>query len=517
MVKMANFEEDGRPVVWCEYAHSMGNSTGNLFEFWDAIRANKRMFGGYIWDWVDQGLLQKTPEGEDYYAFGGDMGDTKINSGNFCLNGIVDPARNPKPALWECKKVFQPIKITAKNLKKGVVEIFNRHDFTNLNEFDITWELQKDGVTIKSGLLKPIDLEPNASKTLTIPFKFPKETTTGSEYFIRIGFQLKAAKNWANKGHEIAWQQLQLPLSTTKPIIDTTTLPNLSVDNNNNTTKTEIKGEGFTIAFSKDTGELISFKSKNEELIHGALIPNFWRPVTDNDRAGAKTTKLLKVWKNAHKNKDLVNFNVKELATNTIKITTSYLLKDVNSKLHLNYTIYGDGSIQVDNTFNIDESSNLPILPKYGMQIEIPKQYDNFTYLGKGPHENYNDRNLSADVGLYKESVSQDYHMYIRPQESSNKTEVRWFSLTNSNGKGFKISGVSSNLSVSAWPYTTKDIEDALHTYDLKKRDFITLNIDHKQMGVGGDDSWSTKALPHEPFRVQPKDYNYSFTFKPIK
>lgn len=513
MVKMANFEEDDRPVIWCEYAHSMGNSTGNLFEFWNAIRSNKRMIGGYIWDWVDQGLLQKTAEGEDYYAFGGDMGDTKINSGNFCLNGIVDPARIPKPALWECKKIFQPIKIIAKDLKKGLVEIYNRHDFTNLNEFNITWELQKDGVLVKNGLLKPINLEPNSSKTITIPFKMPKEKTE-SEYFIRIAFQLKDSKNWANKGHEIAWQQLKLPLNTTKPKIDYSKSADLSIDDN--TIKTEIKGNGFSVSFNKETGELESFQSNNEELIHGALIPNFWRPITDNDRAGAKTHKILKVWKNAHKNKSLESFVVKEVESNQVSVETTYLLKDINSKLHLNYTIHGDGSIQVNNELNIDKSSNLPILPKYGMQIELPKQYDNFTYLGKGPHENYNDRNQSADVGLYDESVSNDYHMYIRPQESSNKTEVRWFTLTDKKGKGISVTGLSSNLSVSAWPYTTKDIEVALHTYDLKKRDFITLNIDYKQMGVGGDDSWSKKALPHQQFRVPAKDYSYSFTIKPI-
>lgn len=188
----------------------------------------------------------------------------------------------------------------------------------------------------------------------------------------------------------------------------------------------------------------------------------------------------------------------------------------MNSVLNLLYIVYGDGTIEVENVLDVDEASNLPILPKYGMQIEIPKAYDGFTYFGKGPHENYNDRCLSADVGLYKESVANDYHMYIRPQESSNKTEVRWFTLTNKKGKGIKVTGLSSNLSVSAWPYTGKDIEDALHTYDLKKSEFITLNIDYKQMGVGGDDSWSKKALPHKQFRIPAKDYSYSFTIKPV-
>ncbi|MCB4807875.1 DUF4981 domain-containing protein [Tamlana sp. 62-3] len=510
MVKMANLEDDGRPVIWCEYAHSMGNSTGNLFEFWDAIRANKRMIGGYIWDWVDQGLLQKTESGEDYFAFGGDMGDTAINSGNFCLNGIVDPVRKPKPALWECKKVFQPVEITANDILSGWVEVKNTHDFINLNQFNIEFKLQKDGVTIKEEAVNPVNVLPNQLEKIKIPFKLPK-LKEGSEYFVRVSFKLKEATKWAAKGHEIAWEQLSIPNVKNTSEIDYSKTPKLTVN------ESKIIGKDFKIEFNSKTGELTSFKFKNEELIHGALIPNFWRPITDNDRAGARTPKLLKVWRNAHKNKSLESFDVKQIKANQVEVTTSYLLKDVNAVLKLNYTIYGDGTINVENIFDVDEASNLPILPKYGMQIEIPKSFDAFTYFGKGPHENYNDRNLSADVGLYTESVENDYHMYIRPQESSNKTEVRWFTLTNKSGKGIKVTGLSNNLSVSAWPYTAKNIEDALHTYDLKKADFITLNIDHKQMGVGGDDSWSQKALPHEQFRVPAKDYSYSFSIKPIK
>lgn len=513
MVNMANFKEETRPVIWCEYAHSMGNSTGNLFEFWDAIRENKRMIGGYIWDWVDQGLLQKTSEGEEYYAFGGDMGDIEINSKNFCLNGIVDPARKPKPALWECKKVFQPIKITAKNLNNGEIEILNRHDFTNLNNFDVFWELQEDGKLLKSGILEEINLEPNKTKTVKIPFKSPK-VKAGAEYFLRIGFKLKEATNWASKGHEIAWEQLKLPFSKVLPESDSTKFSNLTSAEDANSVN--IIGKGFSIVFNKKSGDLVSFKHQNEELIHKPLVPNFWRPTTDNDRGGGKTPKTLGIWKDAGKTKELKSIKIKKHSDNTIEVNTIHLINDVNATLSINYNVYGDGTILVENKFHVDSPDSLPMLPKYGMQVEISKQFDTFTYLGKGPHENYNDRNLSADVGLYSESVSNDYYMYIRPQESSNKTNVRWLSLTDKNGKGFYVAGVSSYLSVSAWPYTTQNIDNALHTYDLKKEDFITLNIDYKQMGVGGDDSWSKNALPHEQFRVPVKDYSYSFLIKPI-
>jgi beta-galactosidase len=513
MVKMANFKEENRPVIWCEYAHSMGNSTGNLFEFWDAIRANKRMIGGYIWDWVDQGLLQKSAEGEDYYAFGGDMGDIKINSSNFCLNGIVDPDRVPKPALWECKKVFQPIKISAKNLNNGEVEILNRHDFTNLNKFDVFWELQEDGKLLQSGITENIDLAPNKTKTINIPFREPK-LKAGAEYFLRIGFKIKESTNWASKGHEVAWEQLKLPFSKALPALNTTKLKKLALTENVNSIN--IIGNRFSINFNKKSGELVSFKKSNEEFIHGPLIPNFWRPVTDNDRGGGKTPKTLGIWKDAGKDRVLKSITTNRYSNNTIVVNTIYLIKEANATLSINYTIYGDGTILVENKFHVESPNALPMLPKYGMQMQIPKQYDAFTYLGKGPHENYSDRNLSADVDLYSESVSKDYYMYIRPQESSNKTDVRWFTLTNNKDKGLYIAGVSSNLSVSAWPYTTQEIDSALHTYDLKKEDFITLNIDYKQMGVGGDDSWSQNALPHEQFRVPAQGYSYSFMLRPI-
>lgn len=513
MEKMANFDGENRPVIWCEYAHSMGNSTGNLFEFWDTIRSNKRMIGGYIWDWVDQALLQQTPEGENYYAFGGDMGDTEINSSNFCLNGIVDPVRVPKPALLECKKVFQPVKITAKNIKNNEIEITNRHDFTNLDKFDLFWELQEDGKVLKSGTLDPIDLSPNETQVVKISYKKPK-IKKGAEYFLRVGFKLNESTIWAKKGHEIAWEQLKLPIHKDLPKVNTSKFPDLTVFQDIN--KINIKGTDFNITFDKASGGLVSFLQKNKELIHNPLTPHFWRPVTDNDRGGAKTPKILKKWRKATNNRELKTISTDRVADNILKVTTQYFIKDIDGTVNINYTIYGDGSVLVENTMLLKNTNSLPMLPKYGMQLEINKQYDDLTYLGKGPHENYSDRNLSADVGLYKESVANDYYMYIRPQESSNKTDVRWFSLTNKEGNGLSITGVSSNLSVSAWPYTTKNIEKALHTYDLKKEEFITLNIDYKQMGVGGDDSWSEDALPHEKFRLPAKNYSYSFLLKPI-
>lgn len=508
MVEMANLEGENRPVVWCEYAHSMGNSTGNLFEFWDAIRANKRLIGGYIWDWVDQGLLQKTDSGESYYAYGGDMGDTAINDKNFCMNGIVDPARNPKPALWEVKKIYQPFVITGKDLNRGEIELTNWYDFTNLNEFNIFWQLQEDGRVLQQGQLDPVDLSAGKSTTVRVPFTSPKPVA-GANYYLQLSIQLKSDQSWARAGHEIASEQLILPFSEAAPLVKSSKIKALKINGNT------IEGRDFSVSFDEKTGTLQSIKQAGKEFLTEGLIPHFWRPSTDNDRGGGRTLRTLGVWREASNKRHVTSYNIEQVSQKEVAVTTVQGLPDVNSKVKVTYRIFGSGDILVENTF--EAGDELPMLPKYGMQMQIPSSYDQLTWLGRGPHENYADRQMSAYVGKYTESVSEDYYMYLLPQESSNKTDVEWFTLTDARGDGLYIGSVSAPLSISAWPYTTEDIEAAQHPYDLKKRDFITVNIDHKQMGVGGDDSWSLQALPHEAFRVPAQNYSYSFLIKPIR
>ncbi|MHB0753801.1 beta-galactosidase, LacZ type [Polaribacter sp. M15] len=508
MEKMSELEGEERPIIWCEYAHSMGNSTGNLFKYRDVFRNNKQIIGGYIWDWSDQGLSQKTKDGEFFYAFGGDMGDTKINSSNFCLNGIVGPDREIKPATWEVKKVFQPVEIHPKNLEQGTFTIKNWHNFTNLNQFDVFWELQENGKVLKSGMLNPIDAAPNKTTTLTIPFKKPK-IKEASEYFIRVSLKLKNDTNWAKKGHEIAWEQFKLPFYKEAKLISLKRIKNISVTNNT------IKGTNFKIDFNEADGKISNFIFNNKSLVVSGLQPSFWRPITDNDRGGAKTQKHLAVWREASKMAKLSSFELKKISDKKALATSSYTFANNKASMKVEQLIYGDGTIKVDVTFNADQS--LPILPKLGLQLKIPTNYNNLQYLGRGPHENYWDRKLSADVGTYKTTVTDDYYSYIRPQESSNKTDVRWMKLTDNAGTGVLIKAINENLSMSAIPYSTWNIEEALHTYDLKKTAFYTINIDHKQMGVGGDDSWSQKALPHKEFRIPAKNYNYSFLIQPIK
>jgi beta-galactosidase len=508
MVEMANLEGENRPVVWCEYAHSMGNSTGNLFEFWDAIRANKRMIGGYIWDWVDQGLLQKNSDGTAYYAYGGDMGDTAINDKNFCMNGIVDPARNPKPALWEVKKIYQPVVITGKDPDAGEIELSNWFDFTNLNELNILWELQEDGRLLQKGQLDALDLPPGQSTVLRVPFSTPR-LVPGADYYLRIGIQLKNDTRWAKAGHEIAWEQLQLPIGKEAPVVKISAMKELQIDGNT------IRGKDFSVTFDEKTGLMQSLKKGGKEYLQEGLIPHFWRPSTDNDRGGGHTLRTLGVWREASKNRYISSYNIERVSSKEVIVSTVQQLPDVNSSVRINYHVFGSGDMLIENA--LEAGDDLPMLPKYGMQLQVPAGFDHLTWLGRGPQENYADRKMGADIGRYSRSLEEDYYMYLFPQESSNKTDVSWFTLTDARGDGLYIGSASGPLSISAWPYTTEDIEAARHPFDLKKRDFITVNVDMKQMGVGGDDSWSLQALPHEAFRLPAKDYRYSFIIKPIR
>ncbi|MEM6377380.1 MAG: glycoside hydrolase family 2 TIM barrel-domain containing protein [Bacteroidota bacterium] len=514
MVQRATWEgEKDRPVIWCEYAHSMGNSTGNLFKFWDAIREHPRMIGAFIWDWKDQGLLQKLDDGTEYYAFGGDMGDTEINDANFCMNGVVDPAGVPKPAMQECKMVFQPVEISSVDLLAKKIKVLNRHHFQNLNQYDIHWSISEDGVVLQKGELAALDLAAGNSKEISVPFEQP-DLRAGAEYFLRISFVLNVDKNWVEKGHEVAWSQFKLPFLNQGKQLNISKLGKVKF--NENTNQIRVSAKGMQAIIDKTTGQLTSYKSRGKELIHQPLMPQFWRPTTDNDRGGGKTPQRLGIWKTAGKDAQLLKVESTSPAGKDFWVSSTYQLAGQKAEMKIQYQFLGDGSLVIHSNFDLADGAKLPMLPRFGLQMQIPKDYRKLTYLGKGPHENYSDRQLSADVGRYESDILEDYQMYIRPQESSNRTEVRWFRVSDEQGQGWQFTAVSDLLSFSAWPYTTEDIDNALHTYDLKQRDFITLNIDHLQMGVGGDDSWSPKALPHPEFRVQAKSYQYSFMIQPI-
>jgi beta-galactosidase len=504
MVAIALFQGDPRPVIWCEYAHSMGNSTGNLFKYRDAMRTHPKIIGGFIWDWMDQGLVKTSPDGRKYWGYGGDFGDTLINDSNFCINGILNADQTVKPAMYEVKKVFQPLDITAVDLFNGTFTVLNQHHALNMNIYNIVWEVTEEGVVIQQGTFSAPDAPAGSRSQISLPYNKP-QVVAGKSYFVNINFVLKNAQKWAPAGYVVAWEQFELPFGVaTSEFLLAGNAETLSASETSE--QIIVKGQTFTIAVNKANGLLSSYQRNNKEYILSPLKPNFWRPLTDNDRRGSKVPEIQGQWEIAADKIEVSNISY-FTGQNGIVITADLYLANINSSLNLQYLILTDGQVKVQASFNF--AAGLPDMPRLGMQTRVPAELDAWTWFGKGPHENYIDRQLGAAMGLYTVSVKDDYFHYVWPQESSNRIGVRWFTLKNQNGHGLSVKA-GSELSVSAWPYTMEEIDQAEHTYVLNPGD-ITLNLDLRQMGVGGDNSWSWKARPHPEFRIEAVPYTYSF------
>ncbi len=510
MVKWANHPDETRPVLYCEYAHAMGNSLGNFYKFWQAIRSNKRFIGAFIWDWTDQGILQKDESGREYWAYGGDFGDS-INSSNFCMNGIINADQTPKPVTWEVKKIQQPVAMELLNGSPNTVRITNWHHFSDLSRYHISWNLIENGKQIQKGNLASLETNPGDSENIIIPFKEP-DIKPGAEYHLTISFSLNKDFPWALKGHEVAWEQFKLPFNVPPA-------PPMDLSNFGGVNKEEkdgfiqVSGTGFSLLVSKSNGLLSSYMLEEQEIIKSPLKPNFWRPLTDND-IGGRMPDRSGIWKNAGDDLELTSLESTTISPREVRIHSSYNLSDDKSSLKMTYTVHGDGSVVV--AYEFTSGGNMPNIPRIGMQMQIYEEFDNMEWYGLGPHETYWDRNKGSAVGIYKSSVKNDFFQYARPQESNNHWRTRWVKLTNGEGSGLMIKGNTNTLSFSAWPYTMSDLETAKHINELPDRDFITLNIDHLQMGVGGDNSWTERARPHEEYRIPAGTYNYSFEIKPI-
>jgi len=506
-------EKQERPLILCEYAHAMGNSTGNLQDYWDVIEKYDHLQGGFIWDWVDQGLVKKNEKGEEYWAYGGDYGTDNVPSDqNFCLNGLVNPDRTPHPGLYEVKKVYQYIDIQPEDPKNGKVRITNKFDFVNINDLNVNWKVMAENNTVARGTLTNLDIPSGESKVVTIPI--PKELNKpGVEYFLNFSVTTTTEKSLVPNGYEIASEQIKLPFFNKMTETDITALPSLKLKQNEKSLV--IAGENFQIRFNRTTGNLESFQFKGIELIEKAPEPNFWRAPTDND-LGFRMQEKSGVWRDAGRNRVLKNFAVKDTSSNQVTVWADYDLPGIKSKQQVKYIVLGNGDIIISNTFTPGKEE-LPDMPRFGMMMQIPKEFNQVKWYGRGPHENYQDRKTSAFVGVYESTVEELYYPYISPQENGNRTDTRWIVLTNKEGNGLMITGMP-HLSWSALPYTIEDLTQesrgTKHAYELEEKDFVSLNLDYRQMGVGGDNSWGAK--PHERYRLEPQEYSYMFRLSPI-
>ena len=513
--RMVKYAENNptRPLIQCEYAHAMGNSVGNLQDYWDVIEKYDIMQGGFIWDWVDQGILTENEDGEAFWAYGGDLGAGHLhNDENFCLNGIVNPDRTAHPALFEVKKVYQYIKFKAINTKKGAFEIKNIYDFTNLNTLDFSYTLLKNGVEIADGKLPVLDVEPYTTKTVNIDL--PKFDDANAEYHVNIYAKTKTGTDLVPSGHTVAYEQFEVQKGQFNFGI------NKSSDElivGEDAEKILISSKDIKVAFNKATGVLNELDYGNGNVILKGIQANFWRPTTDNDY-GFKMPKKMGVWKEATKNQGFVDIKQETDASGNSVVTANYKLAAVNGALQMVYTINSEGTILVNTTMS-GINGELPVLPRFGNNLVINNEFSNVAWFGRGPHENYQDRNTSALVGLYKASVSDLYFPYIRPQENGYKTDTRWITFTNESGNGIKVTA-ENLVSFSAHHQYNDDFDAGedkrqRHTTDIEKRDLVNINIDYKQMGVGGDTSWG--RMPHKEYQIEADNLSYSYTIKAVK
>ncbi len=500
-----------RPLIQCEYSHSMGNSTGNFQDYWDIIEKYPVLQGGFIWDWVDQGIARTDEKGQKYWAYGGDFGPENVPSdNNFCNNGLITPDRRPHPTLYEVRKVYQNIKFRVLDMLSGQFEIRNGFIFTDLNKFNFEYTVEENGTPVLKKELTTLNVAPGQSSAVAIDLS-SLEIRADCEYFIIFRAHQRDAERMIPAGHIVAYEQFRLPYEKSLPQAKDVS-PGLQLTEKPGIV---ITGQKFSVSFDS-LGWVSSYRLNGREILKTALVPNFWRAPIDNDY-GNNMPSRLKVWKDVNRKFILTSVKTRQISGNMVEVSCLYDVPNVKGTWTSDYIIHGDGRIEVSNKFSTFDKS-VPEIPRIGMQWRLGPEFSNMDYFGRGPWENYQDRKTSALVSRYTEKVADQVFLYVRPQENNYRTDVRWFSLTDDKGVGLKATG-KPVISTSAHNYGMEDIDDGAkkdqrHINDIVPRDFIEWNIDYKQMGVGGDDSWGAKPLAK--YMLYPGEYAYEFTIEPV-
>ncbi len=520
-----------RPFVLIEYSHAMGNSSGNLRNYWDVINRHDVLAGGFIWDWVDQGLIEHDENGTPYWTYGGDYGPPGVpSSGNFNFNGLVFPDRRVQPAYWEVKRVYQHVDFTADSLNTGDITVHNNYDFTSLDEFELQWSVSSDGVVIQEGVIDDLATAPESTSAINVPYR-ARRLPANAEHHLLLRLVAPNARGLMPAGHVYAEQQFQLQ-SRAAPAA-APDRGKVSVEESPG--EVRLSGGDMSAGFDRATGLLDSLKISGRELLQAPLRPNFWRAPTDND-FGNYMQDWAAVWEQAGRNRRLVSLELgPRLESHASVIATYSFASDDGQELgrwSATYVVHADGRVHVANRFT--RGPDLPVLPRVGMNVELIRSLDQVEWFGRGPHENYSDRKESANVGRYRNTVADHYVPYMRPQENGYKTDVRWVSLSGSDG-GLLVTadellsfGVSHNRMVDLIPpvkiaITSEDGEGArentervnIHVNDVVPRDLVSLDIDYGQMGVGGDDSWGKRTL--QEYSLNKDSYDYGFTLSPYE
>ena len=555
-----------RPVAPSEYSHAMGNSSGNLWDQWKAIYKYPNLQGGFIWDWVDQGILEKDKNGREYYTYGGDYGVNAPSDGNFLCNGIVNPDRTPHPAMAEVKYAHQNIGFEAIDLANGLFRVTNRFYFTNLKKYMVHYSVTANNKVVRSGKVS-LDIEPQASKEFTVPVGNLKPQA-GTEYFVNFNVTTVEKEPLIPIGHEIACDQFRLPIESPKKAFKTSG-PKLTVSTNGDNLSASSSKVNFV--FNRKTGIVTSYKVDGTEYFSEGfgIQPNFWRAPTDNDY-GNGMPKRLQVWKESSKNFNVTDATV-TMDGNNAEVNVNYLLPAGNLYI-VNYTIYPSGAVNVAARFtstDMDaaqtevseatrtatftpgrdaarkEASKLNV-PRIGVRFRLPASMNQVEYFGRGPAENYLDRNAGSMVGLYKSTAEELYFPYVRPQENGHHTDTRWVSL--STGKKGLLIQADNTIGFNALRNSIEDFDDEEatglsrqwsnftpeqvanhdeaaaknvlrrqhHINDITPRDFVEVCVDLKQQGVAGYDSWGSRPEPAYTLPAN-REYNWGFTLIPLK
>ncbi len=614
-VAVATAPGETRPYIMCEYGHAMGNSPGNLKEYWELIETHPRARGGFIWDWVDQGLQRVAENGQLYYTYGGDYGD-EPSSFSFCCNGIVFPDRSIHPAMWEVKKVYQPVAVEAVDLAAGRVRVVNKHFFSSLDYLDIAWKLAADDQIIAQGSLPRLNTPAGESSEVEIPYRAP-QPQVGVEYWLTVSFKLGADTDWAKKGHEVAWEQLKLPVEALpSPKADFTGLAGLQMVDSAG--EVHVQGGDFELTFDKQAGLITSFRSKGRALLERGPRLNFWRAPTENDlntwgderaamrwrevgldQLAEQVTGFAVTHADPHQIKLMVHTVIQARSVTPIQQSTEQntemiaqglammlnddmlpdfcqqigvpvddlrgdtlyvkmrnlvarmaaegrmldLLKVVYQLMkkmglpippdleetiqtggveqpapkpparfecEVAYTIYPSGDVVV--ACRVNPVTEMPFLPRVGVQMTAAAGLEQFTWYGRGPHENYVDRNFAAPVGVYSGTVDEQFVPYIVPEENGNKTEVRWAALCDGVGFGLLATG-DRLLEMSVLHYTTQDLEQAKHPPELTRLDEVIWNVDYAQSGLG---SAACGPGSLEKYKIYPREFQFSVRLRPL-
>jgi beta-galactosidase len=502
----------------------MGNSSGGFKEYWDLVRKYPKFQGGFIWDFVDQGLRAKDKNGVEIYKYGGDYNDYDPSDNNFNCNGIVSPDRIPNPHAYEIAYWHQNIWAEPVDLKAGKISVYNENFFRNLDNYKLVWTVLKNGKAVQTGEVEQLDVQPQQRCEIALPIK-TDSLCPHAELMLNVDFVLKTAEPLLDAGTRVAYNQFEMQQGACfrkmpkAPAVDKDT--RLSLRNKSGENQVVVSNNHFTVAFNRVSGLLATYNVDGKPILGqgGTLKPNFWRAVTDNDM-GAGVQKHNRIWREPKL--QLVAFNsALDKKNNKADVHVEYDMPEVGAQLTLTYSVMADGSMRVTQQMTPKTADERPFLLRYGMVMQLPYDMQVSEFYGRGPIENYADRKLSQNVGIYKQTADEQFYPYIRPQETGTKSDIRWWKQTNDKGFGFRI--VSPELfSASALHYSIADLDEGLekaqrHSPQVPKSKYTELCIDLGQTGVGGVNSWSKEAVALPPYRLPYKQYTFTFTLVPQK